>query len=227
VASGKHFVGAPCPAGHTTRYVSTKRCVECAASANRSWVAANPERMATLQADWYEKHAGELLEKRAAYYAATCDLQAAQARARRAKNPEAHKARDAVYRAARDRDALNGYAAKWRQENPSKVAAVNSRRRAAKKAASGTILAVEIEALMEGACCNYCLSAERLERDHVVPLARGGSDTLANSQVLCRSCNASKNTKNHDEYMDYLGVIGRASVLQQILNLRSPAHAVV
>ena len=44
----------------------------------------------------------------------------------------------------------------------------------------------------DGRVCRNCGSFVRLEVDHVVPLARGGSNDLANLQVLCRTCNRSK-----------------------------------
>lgn len=40
--------------------------------------------------------------------------------------------------------------------------------------------------------CIRCGTTERLEGDHVVPVARGGKSVAANVQTMCRSCNASK-----------------------------------
>ena len=40
--------------------------------------------------------------------------------------------------------------------------------------------------------CVKCGSRENLEIDHVVPLARGGSNRLENLQLLCRDCNRRK-----------------------------------
>jgi len=49
-----------------------------------------------------------------------------------------------------------------------------------------------------GECCLCCGATRRIEADHVIPLAKGGTDTLANLQPLCRSCNASKATQTID-----------------------------
>ena len=40
--------------------------------------------------------------------------------------------------------------------------------------------------------CMKCGSKKNLEIDHVVPLARGGSNRLENLQLLCRDCNRMK-----------------------------------
>jgi 5-methylcytosine-specific restriction endonuclease McrA len=40
--------------------------------------------------------------------------------------------------------------------------------------------------------CAKCGSRERLEFDHIIPLAAGGSNTERNIQLLCEACNRSK-----------------------------------
>jgi hypothetical protein len=43
-----------------------------------------------------------------------------------------------------------------------------------------------------GARCAECAATAYLEFDHIVPVARGGSNTDANVQLLCRMCNLKK-----------------------------------
>lgn len=43
-----------------------------------------------------------------------------------------------------------------------------------------------------GGVCAKCLSTGPLQKDHIVPIYRGGSDSINNLQPLCSSCNASK-----------------------------------
>lgn len=46
-----------------------------------------------------------------------------------------------------------------------------------------------------GRRCLQCGSFKRIEKDHVVPLARGGNNTIDNIQPLCMKCNRGKSAK--------------------------------
>jgi 5-methylcytosine-specific restriction endonuclease McrA len=43
-----------------------------------------------------------------------------------------------------------------------------------------------------GGQCAECGATDYLEFDHVIPVARGGSNAEANVQLLCRRCNGKK-----------------------------------
>ena len=40
--------------------------------------------------------------------------------------------------------------------------------------------------------CVQCDSNERLEYDHIIPVSKGGSNTVRNIQLLCETCNRKK-----------------------------------
>lgn len=43
--------------------------------------------------------------------------------------------------------------------------------------------------------CVRCGNTEKLEFDHIIPVAKGGSNTERNIQLLCEACNRSKGAK--------------------------------
>ena len=49
-----------------------------------------------------------------------------------------------------------------------------------------------------GSVCLVCGVTDRLTPDHVIPLARGGENVIANIQPLCLDCNRRKNAKTAD-----------------------------
>lgn len=44
----------------------------------------------------------------------------------------------------------------------------------------------------DGWKCVYCQSKKLLEVDHIIPIAKGGTDDRENLQTLCRPCNRRK-----------------------------------
>lgn len=52
--------------------------------------------------------------------------------------------------------------------------------------------------------CLKCKSYDDICIDHVIPLAKGGENTVENMQPLCRNCNSAKGVDN----ADYRGGLG-------------------
>ena len=50
--------------------------------------------------------------------------------------------------------------------------------------------------------CAYCGEPKPLQRDHRVPLTRGGTNDIDNIVPACASCNASKHTKTDREFIE-------------------------
>jgi 5-methylcytosine-specific restriction endonuclease McrA len=44
---------------------------------------------------------------------------------------------------------------------------------------------------------------DNLEKDHMIPVSRGGSDAIDNIAVACTECNAEKRQMTADEYRDW------------------------
>lgn len=100
---------------------------------------------------------------------------------------------DAEYREARA--AANR---RWRQENHEYVLARNRERKALKRGAiSDGHTRFQVWKRDGGACqiCGATLSRKSWHEDHVVPLSKGGTDTLGNVQATCPPCNIRKGDK--------------------------------
>ena len=55
--------------------------------------------------------------------------------------------------------------------------------------------------MRDGRQCRYCGSDENLHIDHIISRKRGGTHDLENLQVLCRSCNLSKSSKEEGVFL--------------------------
>lgn len=139
----------------------------------------------------------------------------------RAANPDKVRARKQVYRQMNSEKIAVHFRAyyqsraeqrrasvlEWQRNNPDKVAARCRRRRARKQGAAGSHTAEQWTALCKqyGNRCLACGAHTKMTADHVIPLAKGGSDDISNIQPLCLSCNASKGTKTVDYRKDSPG----------------------
>ena len=59
-----------------------------------------------------------------------------------------------------------------------------------------------------GGHCAYCgceFSLQTMQVDHIVPLRKGGADTLGNMWPACRSCNHYKHTLTIEQFREEIG----------------------
>lgn len=68
-----------------------------------------------------------------------------------------------------------------------------------KMSPSGVIRENKMLIQKEGQYCAYCGSTSDLQWEHIVPLSRGGPDTIDNLVRACRNCNISKGGKTPSE----------------------------
>jgi 5-methylcytosine-specific restriction endonuclease McrA len=92
----------------------------------------------------------------------------------------------------------------WFVTHPENTKIHHLTRRARKAEAEGNFTAKEWLDLCErtGNKCLCCGSTGKLTADHIVPLAKGGSNFISNIQPLCGSCNDHKGTHNW-RYIDF------------------------
>jgi len=53
----------------------------------------------------------------------------------------------------------------------------------------------------DGRICRYCGSDEQVQVDHIISRKNGGTHDMDNLQVLCRSCNLRKSSKDEGSFL--------------------------
>lgn len=86
---------------------------------------------------------------------------------------------------------------RWKKKNPKRMAHLKARRYAREKGADGLHTYDEWVSLckLHNNKCVICGNKDKLTKDHIIPLSKGGSDYIQNIQPMCRSCNSKKNNK--------------------------------
>lgn len=99
---------------------------------------------------------------------------------------------------------------RYRKMNPEKVREFTMRRRALRgkgvKLPAGTIARL---LLLQGRKCAICKAsvAAGYHVDHIYPIAKGGTHTPDNVQILCPTCNVRKSDKHPIRYMQERGML--------------------
>jgi 5-methylcytosine-specific restriction endonuclease McrA len=142
----------------------------------REYAEANRDAIRALARRLYHRHTEQRREEALAYY---------------------YNNRERALEKAR----ING--PRWKAANPEKMRAMWTRRRARKAGNGGSHTAQEwldLKARYDNRClcCGKREPEIALTVDHVIPIARGGSDDIDNIQPLCRLCNLRKHTKTTD-----------------------------
>lgn len=116
----------------------------------------------------------------------------AKAKAYRAANLEKRRAYERAYY-QRHRERIIARALAWNRDNPEARAELARRR----GRADGTFLERDWERLISrfAGLCAYCRVRPWAEIDHIIPLARGGRNTIGNVLPACLACNRSKNAR--------------------------------
>ena len=166
---------------------------EYARLAMQKWRARNPEKAKEVgkkySAAFREKNPSVVLKTNRNWYA---------------KNKEqakvAQKARTARWLESNPEGQARNYA-RWRKRHPEKVKELYNRYRGRKNKAGGKYTVDQIAAriVLFGSRCAYCGAAYQ-HLDHVIPLARGGTNWPANLRPACRRCNSRKSDKDWREW---------------------------
>lgn len=87
---------------------------------------------------------------------------------------------------------------KWKNANREKIRKYDQKRRDLQRIDGHTLEEWETLKAQYNWICLCCKKQEptiKLERDHIIPVIKGGSSNIQNIQPLCGSCNSKKHTK--------------------------------
>ena len=201
-----YYNGKPCHRGHiAAREVKSRACVICRLEASLKWEAENKPQRVILRKGRREKKRDEICEKQRAWYTENAEYMREYQRNYRADDPERHKKYIKRHREKHPERATIS-AQKWQAKNPSRVRAnknaARHRRRARLKGGGGSHTATEAAnlRLYQKDRCAHPWCRKNLkgggEKDHKIPVSRGGSDNIENIQWLCKKCNREKRAKD-------------------------------
>lgn len=173
------------------------RCRICQAALSSAWNKANKERYRENDRARYSRNP----EKRKAV------MQEIRDRDRDAHRTKMRGWSKAAYH--RDPAKHRELVASWASRNPDKAKACrdhsNLMRRGRVNGAHGTHTKAERACIYDSYLgrCAYCFNVSAADFDHVVPLARGGTNDIGNLVPACEKCNASKGAKSLLQFMMY------------------------
>jgi 5-methylcytosine-specific restriction endonuclease McrA len=205
----RFFLGTPCKHGHIAqRQTTNRRCFACKVQPTKEYLAAGHAKNPGRRAAHLEKHAPKARAHHKLVYVENREQILARNKAWQEANPEAYKAAIIAWHKAHP-DRLKAIHRKWEVNNPEQLAANAREVRAKRRNVEGKHTVDEIKALLEKqrGKCAYCHVSIRsgYHADHIVPLAKGGSNWISNIQLTCPPCNFRKNRTDPITFSQRLG----------------------
>lgn len=140
--------------------------------------------MAEYKRQHYARNRDAILEKCRLYHLENAEARCEYQRQYRANNPEAIRVRRS----------------NWEAANPEAKRTHHSNRRARLRGAEGSHTVTEILDLLKKQKCRCAICGVSIKggyhKDHIQPLALGGSNWISNVQLACGPCNMRKNAKD-------------------------------
>jgi hypothetical protein len=204
------------------------RCKACMRERAKEWGDKNPERKQTRLEKWraenrdheleykrryHKEHRDEELPKKRAYHKANVEREREYKNRHRRENYEKHRESflkwfnanvEKIREAGRRwNEANRERRSQYYKDNRERYNQHSHTRRARIKGNGGIYTVSEWLALKEHynhtcLCCGRREPEIVIEPDHILPITKGGSNSIDNIQPLCVSCNRRKSTKHID-----------------------------
>lgn len=176
-----YFTGIPCQRGHVAKRYLTSHCSACRSEEQdlvRSSDKNNFKKRQKLYKKTYEQKNKEKIKLR--------------------RKPEyAREAYKKWY--AKNKEKAREKERKWRAGNQEAAKAISLNRVSRKRSAEGFFSKNDIKNILkrQNNKCSFCnIELLKYHVDHIIPLAKGGSNWPENLQIMCPSCNCSKGAKD-------------------------------
>jgi 5-methylcytosine-specific restriction endonuclease McrA len=155
----------------------------------------NKERVQKVIRKWHAEHREDRREYAREYRAKNVEQMQEKRRARYAQQAEEARRYSREWY-AQNKEHVTAYQKEYSKAHRDKVITHKHNHRARRINAEGSHTTEEWRGVVERqrSRCAVCGTETRLERDHIIPLSKGGSNNISNIQGLCRSCNLRKGT---------------------------------
>lgn len=184
-------------------------CKKCCAEKSRKWNLENKDYAKTMKHERYIKNRDSVLKKQKEYTDRNKEKIAARNKIWRLKNKDYIKDKGLRYY-SENKEVIAKKLSEYQKSPAGKlsIAKVQHRRRVLERESECTLTLEQWDKIVlnqDGKCAmcgkKFCKSRPP-EKDHIIPVSKGGGLTYENVQALCRSCNSSKCNK-----IDYSNVV--------------------
>jgi len=226
-----YFTGKTCKAGHLSkRWCHNGVCYECSKENTKRWSKLNHSTQAEKMkiwrinnpkkdkinrrksnAKWFSKPENKekvrvLAAKRLFDFP---ERVRDQRKITRIKNADKIRERNRIWR-SKNVEHLRFKKRQWRIDNIDRARAYKRNAKARRKLSQGTHSASDIREIWQAqrGRCAYCrCKLKKYHVDHIVALARGGTNFRKNVQIACETCNLAKGAKDPIDFAQSRGLL--------------------